>query len=221
MPGRPEQARPDWANTDQRDTLALMHTPWLTPVTLEHEHVRLEPLEPRHAAALATAAHALDTFRYFSRYPAELTEPDMREFIEFLLGPASTVPFCVIEPASGEPVGITTYLDIRPAHRRLEIGWTWYAPRARSTRLNPAAKLLLLGHAFDQLDAVRVTFRTDERNTQSRAAILKLGATFEGILREDVIMPDSFRRSTAMYSVLAAEWGRVKAGLLERLETAT
>ena len=194
-----------------------MTTGWVQPVTLSHEAARLVPLRAEHAAGLATAAGSLETYRYFSRGPAELTEAGMREFVEFLLGPASTVPFCVIDPATDEPVGITTYLDIRPAHRGLEIGWTWYAPHARGTLLNPAAKLLLLGHAFDTLDAIRVCLKTDERNAQSRAAILKLGAKFEGIIRESVIMRDGFHRSTAMYSVLAPEWPGVREGLLRRL----
>lgn len=194
-----------------------MTTPWMKPITLEHDAVRLVPLSVEHAAGLAAAACSQETYRYFSRGPEELTETGMRVFIEFLLGPAGTVPFCVVEPGSGEPVGITTYLDIRPAHRGLEIGWTWYSPRARGTRINPASKLLLLGHAFEALDAVRVCLKTDERNTQSRAAILKLGARFEGILRENVIMRDGFHRSTAMYSVLVGEWPEVRAGLLRRL----
>jgi len=194
-----------------------MTTPWVQPVTLEHEAVRLEPLTPAHAAGLAVAAASQDTYRYFSVGPAELTEAGMREFIAHLLGPANTVPFCVIEPGTGEPVGITTYLDIKPAHRRLEIGWTWYAPRVRGTRLNPAAKLLLLAHAFEELRAIRVCLCTDERNTQSRAAILKLGAVFEGVLRETVIMRDGFHRSTAMHSILAGEWPAVRAGLEGRL----
>lgn len=195
-----------------------MTTDWVEPVILEHEAVRLEPLGAGHAAGLATAAGSLETYRYFSRGPAELTEAGMREFIEYLLGPAQTVPFCVIEPESGAPVGITTYLDIRPAHRGLEIGWTWYGPRVRGTRLNPAAKLLLLGHAFEALGAIRVCLKTDERNAQSRAAILKLGAKFEGVLRENIVMRDGFHRSTAMYSVLAGEWPGVRALLRARIE---
>lgn len=194
-----------------------MPTTWVRPLTLEHPAARLEPLRPDHARGLAAAAGSLETYRYFSRGPTELTEPAMREFIDYLLGPAQTQPFCVIDPGTGNPAGITTYLDIKPAHRGLEIGWTWYAPHARGTLLNPAAKLLLLGHAFDTLDAIRVCLKTDERNAQSRAAILKLGAKFEGIIRESVIMPDGFHRSTAMYSVLAGEWPGVRVGLEARL----
>ncbi|MBK7404062.1 MAG: GNAT family N-acetyltransferase [Phycisphaerales bacterium] len=190
---------------------------WAKPLTLEHDAVRLEPLACRHAAELAAAAASPDTFRYFSRAPRELTETGMREFIQFLLGPAETVPFCVVDAATGARVGITTYLDIRPAHKGLEIGWTWYAPASRGSRVNPASKLLLLQHAFDSLGAIRVCLKTDERNAASRAAILKLGASFEGILRRNIIMPDGFQRSTAMYSVMASEWPAVRERLAARL----
>ena len=134
-----------------------------------------------------------------------------------LLGRAVTVPFCVVDPATGQALGITTYLDIRPAHRGLEIGWTWYSPRARGTAINPACKLLLLGHAFERLGAIRVCLKTDERNARSRAAIFKLGAKFEGVMRENLIMPDGFHRSTAMYGVLAGEWPGVRRALEARL----
>ena len=194
-----------------------MEQAWVTPRSLVHEAVRLEPLSADHAGALASAAGSLETFRYFSRVPGSADGAGMRAFIEFLLGPAQTVAFCVVDPASGRPVGITTYLDIRPAHRGLEIGWTWYGASVRGTRVNPACKLLLLGHAFGELGAIRVCLKTDERNARSRAAILKLGARFEGILRHSVVMPDGFLRSTAMYSVLAAEWPEVERGLRARL----
>ncbi len=190
---------------------------WVQPVTLEHPAVRLEPLTPAHAPALAEAAVSPETFRYFSRVPTPLDAGGMREFIEYLLGPAETVPFCVVDPATGQALGITTYLDIRPAHRGLEIGWTWYSPRARGTAINPACKLLLLGHAFERLGAIRVCLKTDERNARSRAAIFKLGAKFEGVMRENLIMPDGFHRSTAMYGVLAGEWPGVRRALEARL----
>ncbi len=190
---------------------------WIVPTVLEGPWVRLEPLRLDHAADLATAAESLDTFALFSRGPAQTSEQGMADFIEYLLGPAQTVAFCVIDTATGRPLGITTYLDIRPAHRGVEIGWTWYGPSARGTRINPAAKLLLLEHAFDRLQAVRVCLKTDERNARSRAAILKLGATFEGVLRHNIIKADGFRRSTAMFSILESEWPHVRAGLHDRL----
>lgn len=190
---------------------------WAEAVYLENEHAVLRPLRADDAADLAEAAETLDTFRYFSRAPGELTPEGMGAFIAFLLEQPNTSAFCVLEPGSGRPVGVTTYLDIREAHRTLEIGWTWYAPRLRGGMLNPACKLLLLRHAFEELGAVRVQLKTDERNARSRAAILKLGATFEGILRHHVIMPDRFLRSTAMYSIIAEEWPGVRKRLEQRL----
>lgn len=191
---------------------------WVAPRTLTHDAVRLEPLDAAHAADLAVAAASLDTFRYFSRAPRECTALGMQEFIDFLLGPADTVPFCVVDAATGARVGITTYLDIRPAHKGLEIGWTWYASASRGSRINPASKLLLMRHAFEDLGAIRVCLKTDERNAASRAAILKLGASFEGVLRENVLMPEGFHRSTAMYSILAPEWPATHERLAARLE---
>lgn len=199
-------------------TQATPSDPWIAPVTLENRHVRLEPLRLEHAQELLSAAESPETFRLFSRGPREFNHSGMRQFIEFLLGPAQTVPFCVIDPASAKPIGITSYLDIKPAHRGLEVGWTWYSPSARGTKINPAAKLLLFEHAFERSGAIRVCLKTDERNARSRAAILKLGATFEGILRHTVIMADGFRRSSATYSILENEWPTVKAGLLARLD---
>lgn len=197
---------------DDADPVAVAS--WVEPIVLENPHVRLEPLTRHRAGELAEAGGSLETWRYFSRGPMELTEAGMAEFVRYLLALPATVPFAVVDPASGRAVGITTYLDIRPAHRGLEIGWTWYGPAYRATRLNPACKLLLMEHAFERLGAIRVCLKTDERNARSRAAILKLGAKFEGILRENIVMQDGFHRSTAMYSVLAGEW----PGVRERLE---
>ena len=195
-----------------------MHAdPWLNPATLTHPAASLVPLDVSHAEALIDAAETPETFRYFSRLPDPFTAEGMREFIAFLLGPAETSPHAVLDPA-GEPVGITTYLARMPAHQGIEIGWTWYAPRVRGTVVNPACKLMLMRHAFETLGAHRLQLRTDARNARSRAAILKLGASFEGEFRENVLMPDGFRRSSVYYSVLAPEWPGVRAGLEARLE---
>ncbi len=141
----------------------------------------------------------------------------MKAFVEFLPGSAETVSFCISDIASGRPIGITTYLDIRPDHRGLDIGWTWISLDQRGTRTNPAMKLLMFEHAFERLGAIRVCLKTDERNTMSQAAIAKLGARREGVFRHAVIMEDGFRRSTVMYSILAAEWPSVRKGLMARL----
>ena len=176
----------------------------------------LVPLEGSHAEDLHVAAGTPDTFRYFSTRPDPFDASGMLAFIRFLKGPAETTPWAVCTP-EGAPVGITTLLDRRPVHQTVEIGWTWYSESVRGTLVNPASKLLLLTHAFGTLGAHRVTLKTDARNTRSRRAIEKLGAVFDGQLRENVLMPDGFRRSSVYYSVLAPEWPAVRAGLADRL----
>ncbi|MCA9280318.1 MAG: GNAT family N-acetyltransferase [Phycisphaeraceae bacterium] len=193
---------------------------WIKPTVLElpetNALVRLIPLDPDHTRDLFHAATP-DTFNLFSRGPEQWTEDGMRAFIEYLLGPAKTVPFSVIHVPTQTPIGITTYLDIKPLHKGAEVGWTWITPEHRGTKINPAMKLLMLQHAFERLDAIRVCLKTDERNLLSQHAIEKLGAKREGIMRHTVIMRDGFRRSSAMYSILADEWPVVKQRLIERL----
>lgn len=136
-----------------------------------------------------------------------------------------TRAFVVREAASGRIVGSTALLDPDPGNLSLEIGATWYAPEVRGTRINPAAKLLLLDHAFSRAwiepdttrGCVRVTLKCDSRNEHSRRAITKLGASFEGVLRQHRIMMDGYVRDTAYFSVVAAEWPAVRARLESRL----
>jgi RimJ/RimL family protein N-acetyltransferase len=127
------------------------------------------------------------------------------------------LPFAVVLAEDGRAVGSSSYLDIAPGDGRLEIGATWYGREWWRTFVNPEAKLLLLGHAFDELGATRVAFRTDAANARSRSAIERLGAVFEGIHRHREHRPDGTLRDTAFYSILAAEWPAVRAGLEERL----
>jgi len=190
---------------------------WITPVTLENAHVRLEPLTTAHAAELCEAAETIDTFRYFSVIPTTWDEPGLTRYIEHLHSPAMTVPFCVVHRESGKPVGMTSYLSVSPQNRSVEIGWTWIGPAHRATVVNPSMKRLMLAHAFEDRGAIRVQFRTDERNAHSRGAIAKLGAVEEGTHREDKIMHDSFRRSSVFFSILEAEWPDVRARLDARI----
>jgi len=128
------------------------------------------------------------------------------------------VAFAIVRRSDGVAVGSTRYLEIRRLHRTLEIGWTWLARDAQRTAINTEAKFLLLSHAFEVHGAVRVQLKTDERNEQSRAAITRLGAVFEGILRNyQTRAHDGYVRNTAMFSITAAEWPAVKAGLMARL----
>jgi N-acetyltransferase len=129
----------------------------------------------------------------------------------------SAYPFTVILKETGRIVGSTRYLEVRAEHRGVEIGWTWYAPDAWGTVVNPEAKLLLLRHAFEDWKAIRVQFKTDHLNVHSRNAILKLGAKFEGSLRQHRVRSDGTIRDTVMFSILDTEWPAVQAELLERL----
>lgn len=189
---------------------------WVHPVTLTGRFVRLEPLEPRHASDLALAATP-ETFRYFSWGPDRFDAAGLGEFIAFMRELKRTVAFAIIALDTGRAVGITSYLDIRDKHRGLEIGWTWIAADRRGTAINPEMKLLLLTHAFETLGAIRVCLKTDLRNERSQAAIAKLGAVREGVLRELIIMRDGHRRHTVFFSILESEWPGVKAGLTARL----
>jgi RimJ/RimL family protein N-acetyltransferase len=123
------------------------------------------------------------------------------------------VPFAIVLRASGRAVGSTRYIDIRRAHRGLEIGWTWIGREWQRTAVNSECKRLLLEHAFEVLGALRVQLKTDARNTRSQRAIERLGAKREGVLRAHMVLADGFVRDSVMYSVIAAEWPSVKQGL--------
>lgn len=189
----------------------------VVPVTLEGRYVRLEPAALAHAEALAKAADG-ETFRYFiTGGPASIDEPGMREYIQSKLANPTVWAMSVFSKELGRFVGMTSYMDIRPEHRGVEIGMTWYAPEVRATKVNPECKLLLLEHAFEHLGCVRVQIKTDGRNLHSQRAIAKLGAKYEGTLRNHMIFPNGFVRDTVMYSILPEEWPTIKAGLEARL----
>jgi RimJ/RimL family protein N-acetyltransferase len=136
-----------------------------------------------------------------------------------LAKPDVHVPFVVVRRSDDAVVGMSRMFDIRPEHGGLEIGYTWYVPEAHGTKINPAAKRLLLGYAFD-LGFERVQLKTDVRNKQSQAAMTKLGATREGVLRHQLRLPDGRWRDTVFFSILSAEWPAVRAGLDARLTAA-
>lgn len=185
------------------------------PVTLEGRFVRLEPLAPAHARDLAEAASE-DLFTYHFP-PAELTAAGFADQIEELRARPAFLPFASVLRETGRAVGITCYLDVRPEHRGLEIGFTWVGRPWQGTQVNPESKLLLLRHAFETLGCVRVQLKTDLRNLQSQAAIARLGAVREGVLRKQMILPDGHQRDTVMFSITDDEWPAVRAGLEERL----
>jgi RimJ/RimL family protein N-acetyltransferase len=189
------------------------------PVSLIGRVVRLEPLSESHIPELALAG-ADETIWRFMPYGLVNSETKMGEWVRDLLGRAARgtdLPFAVIHLDSGKAIGSTRYMDIQPQHRGLEIGGTWYGAAYQRTAVNTECKLLLLTHAFEALGCVRVQLKTDSRNERSQRAIERLGAVREGVLRDHMLMPDGYRRSSVYYSVLQAEWPGVKARLQARL----
>lgn len=179
--------------------------------------VRLEPLEPRHRAELLAPASDPAAWEFT---PVDDRGGPLAAWLDTWFDRAMAcgdVVFAVRRLADGAIVGSTRYLNVEPAHRRLEIGGTWYGPDARGTAVNPACKLLLLEHAFEALGALRVELKCDARNARSRRAIAKLGATEEGVLRRHMILGDGWVRDTVYFSVLDHEWPRVRAGLEARV----
>jgi N-acetyltransferase len=189
----------------------------VSAVVLSGHYVRVEPLSSHHAASLGRAFD-LRLFQYFgSVRPATADEAGMLGYIRAVTTLPNVVPFAFVLQSTGEPVGASSYMDIRAADRGLEIGMTWILGAHQGTEVNPEAKLLMLEHAFEVLGCERVQLKCDARNLQSQAAITKLGAKFEGRLRRHLILPDGYIRDTMMYSILPAEWPGVKSALQRRL----
>lgn len=184
--------------------------------TLENAWIRLEPLEERHRAEMIAAAEADPTI--FRLMPYQVETQGFAPSFEWLLSEREAgrwIPHAVRTP-DGRIVGQSCYLTIRPRDAGVEIGGTWYVREAQGTAMNPAAKLALLDNAFAQ-GAERVEFKTDALNAQSRAALLKLGATFEGIHRRHMLRPNATWRDSAYFSIVREEWAEVKARLEARL----
>ena len=188
------------------------------PVTLSGHFVRLEPLAEAHGQGLRAAA---TDPRIWTWLAVDGASPEgFAAWLDEALADGAAgraLPFAVRRLADSRLVGSTRYLNIEPRHGRLEIGHTWYVPDAWGGPVNPECKLLLLGHAFDVLGAVRVELRTDARNQRSRDAIRRLGGVEEGVLRRHMAVRDGFIRDTVQFSVLDSEWPAVRAGLEDRL----
>jgi RimJ/RimL family protein N-acetyltransferase len=194
--------------------MATTSAPRLEPVTLEGSIVRLEPLSLDHVRALADVALDPAIWRWTIARPT--TEAELRTWALNAIAGRETgaeLPFATIDRASGRPIGSSRYMNIVLEHRRLEIGWTWVGTEFQRTGANREAKLLMLSHAFDTLGCRRVEFKTDALNEKSRTALLGIGATFEGIFRNHMVMPDGRMRDSAYYSVIDTEWPEVRAGL--------
>jgi RimJ/RimL family protein N-acetyltransferase len=184
------------------------------PVVLEGRRVRLEPLTLDHVPGLAEVALDPAIWQWTIARPG--SEADLRAWAEAALAgrdAGGEFPFVTIDVSTGRPIGSSRYMNIVLEHRRLEIGWTWVAPAWQRTGANREAMLLMLGHAFDALGCRRVEFKTDSLNGPSRTALLGIGATFEGIFRNHMVMPDGRMRHSAYYSVIDEEWPVVRAGL--------
>lgn len=187
-----------------------------TPVTLENAFVRLEPLDPEHEQDLADAAVGLEHAWYTSVPQPESARDDIAQRLAWR--DAGTMnPWAVRRLDTGRVVGTTTFCNIDQPNRHVEIGHTWIGIEAQRTAVNTAAKLLLLSHAFDECDAIAVEFRTHWHNRQSRAAIARLGAKQDGVLRNHRLGPGGTLRDTVVFSILPHEWPAVKLGLQERL----
>lgn len=190
------------------------------PVLLEGKHVRLEPLTLAHASGLFAASQDETIWRWLP-VPMFPSLAAVEAWIADALKEQSTgasVAFATVRASDGKAVGSTRFIDIRHPHRALEIGWTWIATEAQRTALNTEAKFLMLRNAFEDQGAIRVQLKTDERNEKSRAAIARLGAVFEGILRNyQTRAHDGYVRNTAMFSITDNEWPAVKAGLEAKL----
>jgi len=193
-------------------------TDWLTPVTLSGTQVRLEPLSTAHHDGLCEAVRDGELWQLWYTVipePAQMHQEIQRRLDEQVRG--TMCPFALIDPVSDTPVGMTTYMNIDPVNRRLEIGSTWIRRSAQRTALNTEAKRLLLSHAFDDLDCIAVEFRTHFFNHSSRRAIERLGAKLDGVLRSHQINqhPEArdTLRDTCVYSIIAAEWPTVRANL--------
>ncbi|HLF76245.1 MAG TPA: GNAT family protein [Dehalococcoidia bacterium] len=204
------------------NALPALATRYRTPVTLEGQTVRLVPLALEHAGPLwdVLRDHVDEVWAYLQSVDQPTSADDYRDLIQDALDLQATgmeLPFAVIEIAGDTPIGTTRFLDMSVQHRHAEIGWTWYAPPYWRTSVNTQCKYLLLRHAFEELECIRVQLRTDERTARSRAAIERIGGKLEGIIRKDRVYKSGWQRSSAQYSLLAEEWPARKAWFEEQL----
>jgi N-acetyltransferase len=186
----------------------------LTPITLEGSHVRLEPLKESHHDALCAVGLDPDLWTLI---PTRILDPDqMMRVIRTQLSDqekGTSIPFATVDRASGKVVGATRFMNIDVPNKRVEIGSTWIAKPWQRTAINTEAKYLMMSHAFETLGCNRVEWKTDMLNTQSRNAILRLGAKQEGIFRQHIVTWSGRLRDTVYFSVIAPEWPEIKANL--------
>ncbi|MDR0190510.1 GNAT family protein [Pseudomonas yamanorum] len=190
----------------------------MTEITLTGTTVELRPLQREHSAALVQAAA---DGQLWNLKVTNVPGPDtVEKYVDIALAgreAGTMIPFVIVRHDTGEIVGSTRFWKVDRVNRKLEIGHTFISQSVQKSGVNTEAKLLLLTHAFEVMDCVRVQFTTDELNEKSRAAILRLGAVQEGIVRHERIMPDGRKRNSVRFSIIDPEWPQVKAGLLARL----
>ncbi|WP_417684387.1 GNAT family N-acetyltransferase [Roseibium sp.] len=192
---------------------------WPNPFSTQGKFVRLVPLSQDHAEDLAKAAEDGEIYKlWFTSVPHPKSVPAEIERRLGLQKDGSMLPFAIVGKSSGKAVGMTTYMNIDALNRRLEIGSTWYRKAVQRSPFNTECKLLLLRHAFEELGCIAVEFRTHFMNRPSRAAIERLGAKLDGILRSHQLMEDGSLRDTVVYSIIASEWPAVRANLEWQME---
>jgi RimJ/RimL family protein N-acetyltransferase len=194
---------------------------WATPVTLTGRIVQLVPLSMAHIPGLTLAGRNESIWKYML-YANLTTAESMSSWVQDILQrqqEGTDLAFTVIHLETGQVAGATRYLEMRPLHRSLEVGGTWYSPDFQGTLVNPECKYLMLEYAFEKLNCIRVQFKADVRNQRSIRAIEKMGAICEGILRNHYILQDGTFRDSVFYSILDREWPTVKKLLKERLSS--
>lgn len=190
------------------------------PVTLAGEHVQLEPMLEAHHAALAEVGLDEDLWKWI---PVPVRTPEeMKAYVDAALAGQArgmSLPFTIVERATGNVIGSTRYANIERIHRRVEIGWTWVARPWQRTAVNTECKYMLLKHAFETLGCIRVELKTDSLNERSRAAILRIGAKEEGVFRNHMITASGRIRHSVYFSITDSEWPVVKRRLEEKLKS--
>jgi N-acetyltransferase len=193
---------------------------WIEPVTLIGSKAILEPLSPKHADGIAAAVKDGELWKLW--YTSIPSPEKAEEYIETALGMrenAGAMPFIVLEKETGKVIGCTRYFNVDEVNQRLEIGYTWYSESYQRTAVNTECKYLLLSHAFEKLNAIAVEFRTHWHNHASRAAIARLGAKQDGVLRNHQRSADGIYRDTVVFSIINSEWSAVKRSLEFKLNS--
>ncbi len=184
----------------------------IEPVTLRGEGLCLEPLSQEHAQGLYNRGRYAPDWAYMPR-GCFIDLADTRQWIDEALAAPDQLPFAIVETHKGKVVGSTRYLNIRPDHRSLEIGWTWLGQEWQRTWVNTWTKLLLMSHAFERLACHRVEFKTDARNQRSIQALERIGASREGVLRKHMIVQSDHARDSVYFSVIDDDWPEVRKRL--------